>query len=96
MFDQTSIKIISNAVPPKKDKSNDDNRDALSAGYFNTYLVNVVLPNRDKSKYDIGDALSDELTIQLTSTVALPSHDDSTNDFSEDKIEKKLMLITVS
>ena len=39
------------------------------------------------------DGMSEEISIQAVGNVVPPCHDDSTNDFSEDEIEKKLLLI---
>ena len=39
------------------------------------------------------DGMSEEISIQTIGNAVPPCHDDSTDDFSEDKIEKKLLLI---
>ena len=39
------------------------------------------------------DEMSEEISIQTVGNVVLPCHGDSTDDFSEDEIEKKLLLI---
>ena len=48
---------------------------------------NITVPFSD------ADGMSEEISIQTIGNVVLPCHDDSTNNFSEDKIEKKLLLI---
>ena len=37
--------------------------------------------------------MSEEISIQMIGNAVSPCHDDSTDDFSEDEIEKKLLLI---
>ena len=39
------------------------------------------------------DGMSEEISIQMVGNAVPPCHDDSTDDFSEDEIEKKLLLI---
>ena len=59
---------------------------------------NVVPPSVAESDditvtFSDADGMSEEISIQTIGNAVLPCHDDSTDDFSEDEIEKKLLLI---
>ena len=79
-------------IVPNSIVDTDDNVSNISSAI----PPSVVESNDESDKtvpFSDGDALSDEITIKMTSNVVSPSQDESTDDFSEDEIEGKLMLI---
>ena len=69
-----------------------DTDDDLS-NFSNAIPASVAESDDITVQFSDADGMSEEISIQMIRNVVLPCHDDLTNDFSEDKIEKKLMLI---
>ena len=77
MSEEISIQTVGNAIPPCPD--------GMSEEISIQMVGNAVLP--------CPDGMSKEISIQTVGNAVPPCHDDSTDDFSDDKIEKKLLLI---
>ena len=77
MSKEISIQMVSNVVPPCPN--------GMSEEISIQMVGNVVLP--------CPDGMSEEISIQTVGNAIPPCHDDLTDDFSDDKIEKKLLLI---
>ena len=77
MSEEISIQMVGNAVPPCPDGMPEE---------ISIQMVgNSVLP--------YPDGMSEEISIQMVGNAVPLCHDDSTDDFSDDEIEKKLLLI---
>ena len=77
MSEEISIQMVGNAVPPCPDEISEE---------ISIQMVGNVVP-------PCPDGMSEEISIQMVGNVVLPCHDDLTDDFSNDEIEKKLLLI---
>ena len=69
-----------------------DADDNLS-NFSNAVLPSVAESDNITVTFSDADGMSEEISIQTVGNAVLPCHDNSTDDFSEDEIEKKLLLI---
>ena len=85
-----NLSNFSNAVLPSVSESDDitvtfSDADGMSEEISIQTVGNAVPP--------CPDGMSEEISIQMVGNVVLPCHDNSTDNFSDDEIEKKLLLI---
>ena len=85
-----NLSNFSNAVPPSVSESDDitvtfSDADGMSKEISIQMVGNVVPP--------CPNGMSEEISIQTVGNAIPPCHDDSTDNFSDDEIEKKLLLI---
>ena len=89
-----NLSNFSNVVPPSVAES-DDITVTFSDADGMSEEISIQMPrwNVGNAVPPCPDGMSKEISIQTVGNVVPPCHDDSTDDFSDDEIEKKLLLI---